>query len=341
MYPVKKHPSISIADQGTLLKFLPRTRNSISEANRMPGGAAACLASLSAPPVRRRITKSPIPPTMPPASYYNSATGTGTTLRSQSAQHHLHRLHQRQLWRFPLHPADSVGGSERLVQNDSDLQQRNRSLSPTPVGPTRRAFPGWDGGTTWNREHLWPQSILGVSVSNSYTGPASDLFELAPCNPSINSSRGNNDYGTTDASGTYFNHGTNPHPFYFFPGDAQKGDVARSIFYMATRYYRRHRVDSITLNVVDGFPNDTTITPITLGDRQSLLRWNYADGVNNFERRKNDLIYDNYQHNRNPLHRSSRIRLGRSSAIAPTTLKSPSPRPPPMAPRPPRSIWAT
>ena len=31
-----------------------------------------------------------------------------------------------------------------------------------------------------------------------------------------------------------------------------------------------------------------------------MLRWNYADGVNNFERRKNDLIYDTYQHNRNP-----------------------------------------
>ena len=124
------------------------------------------------------------------------------------------------------------------------------------------------------------------------------MFELAPCNPSVNSSRGNNDYGTTDASGTYFNHGTNPHPFYFFPGDAQKGDVARSIFYMATRYSGGTGIQN--LSVLDGFPNDTTINTYTIGDRQSLLRWNYADGVDNFERRKNDLIYDDYQHNRNP-----------------------------------------
>ncbi len=123
---------------------------------------------------------------------------------------------------------------------------------------------------------------------------------MAPSNPSVNSSRGNNDYGTTDASGTYFNHGT-PHPSYFFPGDAQKGDVARSIFYMATKYYTGSPTLSIqNLTIVDGFPNDTTVTLYTIGDRQSLLRWNYADGVDNFERRKNDLIYDDYQHNRNP-----------------------------------------
>ena len=43
------------------------------------------------------------------------------------------------------------------------------------------------------------------------------------------------------------------------------------------------------LSVVDGFPNDTSINTYHLAIANPMLRWNYADGVDNFERRKNDV----------------------------------------------------
>ncbi len=295
MYPVKKQPSISIADQGTLLKFLQAHATAFLRLIVCLAAPAASVALCT----RSALAdyEVPNPAYDAPAGYYNSATGTGTTLRGN-----LHTIISSGFNTYNYGDARTILPILWEDPNDSSrmiLVYNNQSIvKPNPSGTNPAGLPGWDGGTTWNREHLWPQSLLGVSVSNSYKGPASDLFELAPCNPSVNSSRGNNDYGTTDASGTYFNHGTNPHPFYFFPGDAQKGDVARSIFYMATRYYGGTGIQN--LSVLDGFPNDTMVNTYSIGDRQSLLRWNYADGVDNFERRKNDLIYDDYQHNRNP-----------------------------------------
>jgi hypothetical protein len=37
-----------------------------------------------------------------------------------------------------------------------------------------------------------------------------------------------------------------------------------------------------------------------MGKLSTLLKWHYQDGINEEERRRNDVIYDNYQHNRNP-----------------------------------------
>ena len=284
---------VRLLGPGNLLKFLPARGTAFLRLIVCLAASVACLALNLRQ--ARAVDGYEVPNAAydAPAGYYNTATGTGTTLRTN-----LHNIITSG------YTGNNYGDSRSILpvlwqdptnSNNMILTYNNASV----VKPTGGTIPGWDEGTTWNREHLWPQSLLGISVSNSYIGAGSDLFELAPCNPSVNSSRGNNDYGTSDASGTYFNHGIGPS--YFFPGDAQKGDVAHSIFYMATRYYDGSSTASINnLNIVDGFPNDTSITTHNIGDRQALLRWNYADGVNNFERRRNDLIYDTYQHNRNP-----------------------------------------
>ena len=93
------------------------------------------------------------------------------------------------------------------------------------VKPTGGSIPGWEYSNNvlvWNREHIWPQSWLGVSVDNSYSGPASDLFELAPADPSTNGGRGNDGYGNVTSSAAPGVNGA-----YFFPGDTDKGDAAR------------------------------------------------------------------------------------------------------------------
>ena len=138
----------------------------------------------------------------------------------------------------------------------------------------------WDAGVTFNREHVWPKSLLNLTssqVSNTYSGVASDLFELRPTNPNINSSRGNTGYGTTDVSvphsyGIVAKDGVN----YWYPGDPDRGDSARTIFYMATRYGQGQ---TNNLSIVNGAPST-----YQFGDLASLIKWHYEDAPDDFER---------------------------------------------------------
>jgi endonuclease I len=132
----------------------------------------------------------------------------------------------------------------------------------------------WDGGITWNREHVWPQSLLGVSVTNSTIGAGSDLQNLKPANPSFNSSRGNKYFDNVTTSSSYE------------PRDEVKGDIARILFYMVVMYDY--------LSLVDQNPNTYQMALLSV-----LLQWHILDPVDDFERNRNEVIYS-YQGNRNP-----------------------------------------
>ena len=125
---------------------------------------------------------------------------------------------------------------------------------------------GW-----WN--HVWPQSKLGASASPSVANIASDLQNLKPANPVINSNRGNLPYAAGSGSHGFVSGG-------YFPGEADKGDLARIILYMHVRW-------------------NLTINTSTVGDLDLLLRWHIQDPVDDFERNRNEVIY-NSQNNRNP-----------------------------------------
>jgi hypothetical protein len=125
----------------------------------------------------------------------------------------------------------------------------------------------WDTSPLiWNREHIWPQSRLG-------TASDSDQFNLRPADPTINSNRGNDPFGTDTTSGNY-----GPVGSYWYPGNADAGDVARAQFYMATRYSN--------LSLVDSFPSGTQ-----MGDLSSLVNYHFRDVPDSFERRRNHAIY--------------------------------------------------
>ena len=143
----------------------------------------------------------------------------------------------------------------------------------------------WDGGLTWNREHVWPNSRLGVDrVDNTDINIASDLHNLRACDPSINSSRSNKYYDetTTELS--------------FYPGATSEGDAARILFYMAVMY------PELTLGN-EVLYNDTETNYLPAGAKMSmfdaLIGWNYSDPVDTFETNRNDAIYG-IQNNRNP-----------------------------------------
>ena len=93
----------------------------------------------------------------------------------------------------------------------------------------------WDGGVTWNREHVWPQSLLGEDAVNEVVNMASDLQNLKPANPSINTSRGNKYYDLTTTADS------------FVPRDEVKGDIARILLYMMVMY-------SDDLELINGTP---------------------------------------------------------------------------------------
>jgi len=145
----------------------------------------------------------------------------------------------------------------------------------------------------WNREHIYPQSRGGfadgtlsipdgISVwlptnANDILAGHADAHHLRAEYGAENSLRGNNDFGLTAYNGPSGTKGS------------WKGDVARSVFYMAVRYNG--------LNVVNGDIADTTVGQ--LGDLASLLTWNTLDPSDDFEMNRNNYIYT-WQVNRNP-----------------------------------------
>lgn len=200
-------------------------------------------------------------PYVAPSSYYTGATGIGSTLKTQ------------------LRSAMSAGHIQRNYGNFRDMA---RYIDTDPNNPTRILLAynrasvsgSWDSGSTWNREHVWPQSRQPGSASNSSTGNLGDPHALRPCNPSINSSRGNKPFGGgANTTGNHRSLGS-----FYFPGDTDKGDVARNLFYSNTRY--------TGLTLVNGTPGGNQ-----MGDLESLVAWHYLDIPDEFERRRNHAIY--------------------------------------------------
>ncbi|TNF08148.1 MAG: hypothetical protein EP317_03635 [Bacillota bacterium] len=151
----------------------------------------------------------------------------------------------------------------------------------------------WDEGDSWNKEHVWPNSRLGVDRVASYQrNIASDLHNLRAAIPSINSSRSDRFYA--DGEGTYgitLDGG-------FYPGDEHKGDVARILFYMAVMY-QDTLVLTNDINLLLDETDHYTVEGARMGMLSLLLQWHKEDPVDQFEKNRNNMIF-NYQGNRNP-----------------------------------------
>ena len=214
------------------------------------------------------------------ATYYKSAVGlSGPALKSQlhTIVTPMTKLTYDQVW-------DALEVTDQDPANASNVVEiySGRSISKTLNG---------GGVDDWNREHVWAKSHGDFGTA---TGPGTDIHHLRPEDVTVNSTRGNKDF---DNGGTAV--AQCPDCFSdadsFEPRDAVKGDVARMVFYMAVRY-----------DGGDGFadlePNQSTSngTAPYLGRLSVLLAWNAQDPPDAFEMRRNDVIYDQFQHNRNP-----------------------------------------
>lgn len=143
----------------------------------------------------------------------------------------------------------------------------------------------------WNREHVFAKSHGNFGTT---AGPGTDIHHLRPTDVSVNGARGNLDF---DIGGTYNSEATEckADNDSWEPRDSVKGDVARMIFYMAVRYEGEDGELDLELNDL----TNNTIAPY-MGKLSTLLQWNAEDPVDDFERNRNDVIYSEFQHNRNP-----------------------------------------
>lgn len=212
--------------------------------------------------------------------YYNSASGkTGEALKT--ALHEIiddhTELSYSAVWDALRHTDEDPNNSNNVI-----LLYTGRSQSKTTNG---------SGVDSWNREHVWAKSHGDFGTA---MGAGTDLHHLRPTDVSVNSSRGNKDFddgGTAqkEAPDTYADSDS------WEPRDEVKGDIARMIFYMAVRY--EGDSGELDLEVTESVNNGSA--PLH-GKLSTLKRWNELDPVDDFERNRNEVIYQDYQHNRNP-----------------------------------------
>ena len=228
-----------------------------------------------------------------PAGYYNAAAGlTGAPLKT--ALYNIikgHTVQSYPLWTWYDNTDLRTDGKIWDIYSDNC----NFVYSTDQCGSYSNIC------DCYNNEHSFPKSWFGdVSPMNS------DIFHIYPTDGKVNGMRSNYPYGVA-ASGTVYGNGklgTCTYPGYsgtvFEPADQYKGDLARTYFYMVTRYE----------NVVASWQNlDANGNAILNGTSYPcfepwtislLLAWNAQDPVSQKEIDRNNKIYSLVQHNRNP-----------------------------------------
>ena len=171
-----------------------------------------------------------------------------------------------------------------------------------------------DHSTIWNKEHTWAKSHGNFGE----TAPAgTDLHHLRASDQANNLGHSNYDFGNVatltstindergNASGKVGYAAGYTADKVYEPRNEDKGDVARMVFYMATRYITYASVGQPMLRIIDDLSLSITVTSSStvygeMGILSTLLEWNDSDPVSNYEIHRNNLIYLNFQGNRNP-----------------------------------------
>lgn len=234
----------------------------------------------------------------PPAGYYSATVGlTGSALDAAlNARTRGQTVRTYDQARTDLAVTDRDWAFPPPVGNPTAITNILLIYSVSWSGHSRSGV--WDSGSTWNREHTWPDS-RGIGQPDQ--GPDfSDLHQLRAANPSANSSRSNNyfDLGGTLAPVTQAPLARRTTATWE-PPDVDKGWVARSGCYMATRYDGTE-TDTTNLVLVEVPPASTSGNPPQMGRKSTLLLWNRLYPPGEWERRRNQIIFDTYQQNRNP-----------------------------------------
>lgn len=222
---------------------------------------------------------------VPGGDYYRGVTASDQGAELHKKLHRIIRGHKvltyKQVWKAleqtdedPAHPNNII-----LLYTGRSTPKSNR---------TGRA----SGPDTWNREHVWAKSHgFPGKGQEAYT----DIHHLRPTDQTVNSDRGSKDF---DNGGTpHFEAvGARMDSDSFEPPARVKGDVARMMFYMAVRYEAENGSRTPDLRLVKTVSRKKSPT---FGHLCTLLQWHKADPVDEWEQRRNKIIYQ-IQGNRNP-----------------------------------------
>lgn len=144
---------------------------------------------------------------------------------------------------------------------------------------------------TWNREHTFPRSRAGYySIDADDVTDGKDIFWTTNAD---SLRHGNSDAHGLRASDGPENSIRNNQFYGEYTGPVGtlggfKGDVARSVFYLAVRYNG--------LEIVNGYPDGIVGQ---FGDLATLLDWHRNDPPDDYEMNRNNVVYT-WQFNRNP-----------------------------------------
>jgi len=240
-----------------------------------------------------------------PNGYYDTATGTGFTLKTQLfniINQHTIIAYSAGLW------AMFQTSDVRPNGNVWDIYSNCNFIFGTVANGGHQ-----DDGTLgtiecqrFNKEHTFPKSWFGgVNGTPMY----SDAFNVMPADKKDNGLRGSLAYGlvssTTTTQGNGWKIGACVAPNYpyslqvFEPSDEFKGDFARNYFYMATCYQdliAAWQTNDPNANTVLDGTNDKVFEQWYL---EMLMNWHNNDPVSQKEIDRNDAIYP-VQGNRNP-----------------------------------------
>ena len=137
----------------------------------------------------------------------------------------------------------------------------------------------------YNREHVFARSLAVPEMgdtSNSNTGIVADPHNIRPSDVQFNNQRGSLKFATGSGNAGPSNGG-------WYPGDEWKGDVARMMMYMYTRYDDQCKPEYVGIGALQG----------TTEMLQLFLQWNVDDPVSAFEYQRNQYLETAYG-NRNP-----------------------------------------
>jgi len=249
-----------------------------------------------------------------PSGYYNTATGSAYTLKTQ-------------LRKIIDNNGDGISGEHVAQDNgynalyttfltsDKDFYYENNGTlldmySEKPNGVDAYEYTygvnqddgsgGTAEGQKYNREHIIPQAVFdGDSPMKN------DAHFVIPSDKYVNAQRGDIPFGKvqtanfTSTNGT--KRGNNTNSGYsagytntvFEPIDEFKGDIARMYFYFVTRY--ETSLNGWSYDMFDG-SNNKAFNQTFLN---ILYQWHLQDPVSQRELDRNNAIYNN-QNNRNP-----------------------------------------
>ncbi len=229
-----------------------------------------------------------------PAGYYSSAENTaGIILKfelNQIIDNHIE---------FP-YTSSSTDTWDILKETDKDPNNSNNVIL-IYSGVSVNGAQEYSDGNGWTREHIWAKSRGDFGTT---TGPGTDVHALRPLDNTTNSIRNNRGFDDCNDCSDVYDQWSNLTgskkdnvEWSFEARPEVKGDVARMIFYMAVRYegydsYPDLEISETILGVSDNSPFH--------GILSTLLDWHRNDPVDSWEENRNDIIYNNYQNNRNP-----------------------------------------